>query len=378
MVKCVGVLLHAQNDFAELAAGFEVFVGEAAFGEGEGAIEDGPEFARGDEFEDRCEFGFVSHVRAEDGELAAEEEAEIDFGIEAGGGTAGDEAAAASEGGDAIVPGGGAYVFEDDVHAALGGEAADFVPDFLRVVVDEVVGPEFFGFGELGVVASCGDNAAAEKFCDLNAGRADTAACAENENGFGGLELRASEQHVPGGLENEWDGGSFFERKIFGVGEAVGFGTADEFGAPAVNHVAEVGKLRAVIVAAGEAGGALAAGDSRGEENFLAGPDRGDVGADFFDDAGDVAAGNVRKRDRNAGEAAAYPEVEMIEGAGVDAGKDFARAGFGFGDVGVVEDFGAAVVVEKDGFHLHAFGLRFTAAINPNRSIPAQQMKSPL
>jgi hypothetical protein len=40
----------------------------------------------------------------------------------------------------------------------------------------------------------------------------------------------------------------------------------------------------------------------------------------------------------------------VIQGAGVDADENFARAEFGFGGVGVVEDFGTAVAIEEDGF----------------------------
>jgi hypothetical protein len=50
-------------------------VGKAAFGERKSAIEDGFEAAGGNEFEYRGEFGFVAHIGAEDGELAAEEKA---------------------------------------------------------------------------------------------------------------------------------------------------------------------------------------------------------------------------------------------------------------------------------------------------------------
>jgi hypothetical protein len=57
------------------------------------------------------------------------------------------EAAGVGEAGDAVVPSGGADVFEDHVDAAFGGDAADFFADFLRFVVDEVVGAEFLGFG---------------------------------------------------------------------------------------------------------------------------------------------------------------------------------------------------------------------------------------
>jgi hypothetical protein len=122
---------------------------------------------------------FSPHVGA-GSELAGEEEAQIDFGVVAGGCAAGDKATANGEAGDAVVPSGGAYVFEDDVDAAFVGDATDFVANFLRFVIDEVLGAELFGFFQLGVVARGGDDARAEERGDLNGGTADSAASAEN------------------------------------------------------------------------------------------------------------------------------------------------------------------------------------------------------
>src|SRR4029434_10365138 len=97
-------------------------VGGGAILERESAVEDRFEAACGDQLEHRGEFGFCAHVGAKDGKLAAEEKPEIDFGVVTGGGSAGDQATAPGEARHAIVPGGGADVFEDDVHSALGCE----------------------------------------------------------------------------------------------------------------------------------------------------------------------------------------------------------------------------------------------------------------
>src|SRR5262249_35204516 len=136
-------LSDIEDHFAELRARFEIFVGPPAFGERKRSIDYGLQFAGGEKLENRSEFGFVAHVGPENGKLSAEEKAQIDFGIEAGGSSAGDKAPASGEAGDAVVPGGGADVFEDDIHSSSGGEATDFVFDLLRLVVDEVVGASF-------------------------------------------------------------------------------------------------------------------------------------------------------------------------------------------------------------------------------------------
>ena len=114
------------------------------------------------------QFAFHSHVGAEQRKLAAEEEAEIEFGVVAGGAAAGDQTAGEREAGEAVVPGGGADVLEDDVDAALVGDAANFVANFLRFVIDHVIGAELECFFELCVGTGGCDDAGAEEFRDLD------------------------------------------------------------------------------------------------------------------------------------------------------------------------------------------------------------------
>lgn len=77
-------------------------------------------------------------------------------------------------------------MLEDDVHAAFVGDAAYFVANFLGFVIDEVIGAECFGFGELYVGACCGYDTRAEEFGNLNGGAAYTTAGTENEHVFAG------------------------------------------------------------------------------------------------------------------------------------------------------------------------------------------------
>ncbi len=44
--------------------------------------------------------------------------------------------------------------------------------------------------------------------------------------------------------------------------------------------------------------------------------------------------------------------IEMIQRASTHADEHFAGAGFGIGDIGVLQNFGPAVLVEEDGFHV--------------------------
>jgi hypothetical protein len=343
--------LNLQHDLSKLLAGFEALVGGAGFGEGENFIEDGMEEFAGDEVEDGEKFGFAAHVRTENGEMAAEEEAQIDFGVEAGGGATGDQASVDGERGDALRPGGFADVFEDHVDAALARDALHFGVDLLAGVDDDFVGAEgasFFGFF---VAADGGDDARAENFGDLDCGGADAAASAEDEDVFAGLKFGAGDEHVPGGEENERNGGGLFERKAGGHGDSVARGRADVFGVASGDEIAEERVFAAEIVVAGEAGGAASAADAGLEEDFLADGDVGDEFADGGDFAGDVAAVDVRHGDLNAGNAVTNEKIEMVQGAGADADEDLVGAGARIGDVGVGEDFRSAVLGEDDCFH---------------------------
>ena len=52
-----------------------------------------------------------------------------------------------------------------------------------------------------------------------------------------------------------------------------------------------------------------------------------------------------------AGKAATYPEVEMIEGTGANADEHFVAAKLRLGDIGVVENGRVTMFLEDYGFH---------------------------
>ena len=330
---------------------FEVVVGGGALVEGPDLVDDGSKAALSDEFEDGAKLVFGAHVGAEDGKLASEEETDVEFGVGASGGAASDEASGGGEALEAFGPGGGADVFKGDVNATIVGEAANFLGDGHDAVMDDFVGAKMFGFGDFFVAARGGNHAAAEEFGDLNGGATDTAAGGEDEDFFTGLKLGAMDEHVPGGLEDERNGGGMGPIEIFGIGHAIDFGTTNKFGAATLNHVTEIGEIAAEIVVAGEAGGTFAAGDAGSENDFLADVDGGDFGADLGDFASDVAAGNVRQRDLQAGKAAAHPEIEMIEGTSTNADEDFVAAELRFGNIGEAKNGRITMFLEDDGFH---------------------------
>jgi len=161
-----------------------------------------------------------------------------------------------------------------------------------------------------------------------------------------------------------------FEREIFGAREAIHFRCANEFGAAAVDHITEVGELAATIVEAGKARGAFATGDAGGEDHSLTDAYGGDLGADLGNFACDVAARYMWERDRNAGDALAYPEIEAIESASANAHENLIGARGRVGNVGIFQDFRATVLLELDGLHFWSPGLLVPS--RPVRTVPAR------
>ena len=242
-------------------------------------------------------------------------------------------------------------MLDDDIDAAIVSEAADFLRNGHDEVVDDFVGAEFASLDKFFVGAGRCDDARTEKLGDLDGGAADTASGSENQDGFARLELSAADEHVPGGEEDERNSGGLRPVEILRIRETVDLGHTNIFSATAVDHVTEIGEIATVVILTSDAGGTFAAGNARSENDFLPDMNGRDFWADIGDFAGDIAAGNVGERDSNTGEAAANPEVEMIEGAGADANQDFIVAEGRFGDISIAKNRRVTVFMDDDGFH---------------------------
>ena len=109
--------------------------------------------------------------------------------------------------------------------------------------------------------------------------------------------------------------------------------------------------MAAAIVEPREARRAFAAGHERREDDFLTDANVGDICADFCDFAGDVASGNVRQRNRHIGQAAAHPEIKMIQRASFDPNEDIIRAQRWLRRVFEFEHARPAVLMKNDCLH---------------------------
>lgn len=275
--------------------------------------------------------------------------AEVNSSFIAGGGAASDQAACKGQAAQTFVPSGLADMLENDVNATAVGQALHFHRDFLLRVVNQLVGAEFTSLGELHRGAGRGDHTRTGRLGQLDSGGADAAARAENKDCFTGGEASPREKHVPGREKNQGKGVRFLEGGSFGHGDNIGSRSRNEFGAAAVEALAQQSVLRALVVVALETFPTFPAGDAGLEEDFIAGTSVGDGLAHSDDFSGDVAAGNVRERD--SGKAAADPKVEMVESAGTNANEDGGRADHGVGDVGIFQNLGTAVFFKEDRLH---------------------------
>src|SRR5258706_9154361 len=95
----------------------------------------------------------------------------------------------------------------------------------------------------------------------------------------------------------------------------------------------------------------MTARDAWMDHHFVAGLYPGNQRANFAHDAGNVVAENVRQRDLDPRQTAAYPHVEMIQRAGAHFDQDFVGFDLRIGDLGNLENFRTAVLFEGDCFH---------------------------
>jgi hypothetical protein len=135
------------------------------------------------------------------------------------------------------------------------------------------------------------------------------------------------------------------------VRHAVHLGTASIFGATTVDHVAEIGEVAAKVVVTGNTSGTFSASDPGRQDHLLTDVNGGDFVPELGHFPRDITAGYMGKRYGDARNAAANPQVKMVQRASVDADEDFARVEMRFGNIGIVKNAWIAVLMKDDSFH---------------------------
>jgi len=156
---------------------------------------------------------------------------------------------------------------------------------------------------------------------------------------------------MPSRLKNQRNGRCVNPIEIFGVGQAIDLGTPHEFRATAIDHVAKICVIAAVVVVPREAGRTLAAGYAGSQHDFLPDVDDMDFRANFSNFPGNITAGNVRKRNGYARQAPPHPQVEVVQGAGMDTNQNFVGAKVRLIHIRIVENTGITMLMENDRFH---------------------------
>jgi hypothetical protein len=164
-----------------------------------------------------------------------------------------------------------------------------------------------------------------------------------------GTDRGAASEHVKGGQEDQRHACGLVEAESLGNRDDVCRRYGDQFTVASGDPISEDGKFRAQILAARDTLLAVIAEVHRGEQNALGGEESGDVFSDFHDLAGDVAAGDVWQLDPR--EPLADPQVEMVQGASLDANEDLVLARFRIWNFFVVQNFGTTKFVNDGGFH---------------------------
>ena len=213
------------------------------------------------------------------------------------------------------------------------------------------VGADLLGFLEFLIASGSGDDVRAEEFGNLDCCAADTASRGKHKHALAGLQLCTPDKHVPRRLENKRNCSCVHPIENSWVRHAVHFGTANIFGATTVDHVAEIGEVTAKVVVTRNTSGTFSASDPGRQDHLLTDVNGGDFVAELGHFSRDITAGYMGKRYGDARDAAANPQVKMVQRASMDADEDFARVEMRFGNIGIVKNAWIAVLMKDDSFH---------------------------
>ncbi len=240
------LVIDANADFSEVAAGGDVFEGLAGFGEGEDFVDDGPKFV----LLDRAVHFLESLAGADEDALNAdvlhEDECEVEGSLWTG--EDADEANVATHfaGTDGLIEGAYAADFDDVVCAHPSGLLLDFFgPLFVFAVVNTVGCAKFGGALEFFVAAGGDDDLCAGELGELE--REDGhAAGAEGEHGVAWADAAVAEEAAPCSEARTGEGRAFFVAQVVGKFHSAVFFEDDELGEHAVERTAHGGGVDAV------------------------------------------------------------------------------------------------------------------------------------
>ena len=314
-------------------AGTEFGEGGGGLGQRESGVDDGFDFPGGGPIEGGDDVGAVAAVAADEALLFHEERPKVQANFASGGGAAGDDGAVAGETFEAFEQDVAADVFDDNIHATLVGEFADFGGPGGVVGIHYEIDTEIFGKGTFGVGRGGGDDVGAELFGDLDGGGADAAGSADDEDPIAGAYLSAMGEHVHGRTTGEREGGAGIEIHAVRQADEGAGGNDDAFGEATITIDAEQFATDADGFLALFTEFAFTAKDAGLHSDGVAHKPIFYMAAEFQNTSGHFAAGGARQGNFYGETGFFEPEVKVIDAAGVDLHDDFIRRGMGSGDV---------------------------------------------
>lgn len=207
---------------------------------------------------------------------------------------------------------------EHDIDAAAVGQAHDGVDVVFLFVVDDLVGSLAASEFEVGF-ADGGVDLGADRLGELDCDVAHAACAAVNQDAFADPQPGAHDQGFPCRAAHQGQAGRFK------MAERRGLFADDAFGGDVVFGVA-----------------ARAVEDLRGVPDFVADGEGGDAGADGFDDAGHIVAGDGGQGHQVRVVASADLVIQRVDGGGLHADQNLSRLGHGLGQVTQFEGVRAA------------------------------------
>src|SRR5579862_9025412 len=111
---------------------------------------------------------------------------QIDRDVRPGGRATRHECSRCLEAADALVPGGGSNVLDNDIDAFFVRDFSNFLRDLLLVMVDAIVSTKRPRLFEFRSIPRCCDHTAVKQLRNLNGCDAHAGACTENQNGLPG------------------------------------------------------------------------------------------------------------------------------------------------------------------------------------------------
>ena len=149
--------------------------------------------------------------------------------------------------------------------------------------------------------------------------------------------------------EHQRHAGGLVEVQAIGNRNHIHCGHGDQLTISAIDAIAQDGEFRTQVLKSGDALGALIAEVHRREQDPLPGFEAGDVVADFDNLACDVSTQDVRQL--HSGQAFADPQIDMVQGTGLDADENLVLPGLGVGNIFVAQNFRTTEFVDANGFH---------------------------